>query len=110
MADRPNSSVGPGKNSANAHRQSNAQKLQNEIDKLALLLHETKLQSDKIQAMADALGESIFDRFHVALTATTQKEAGRKSVSAARKPAFRSRGERGIPVPPEASDLPAIRT
>lgn len=36
------------------------QQLQDEIDKLALLVNEAKRQSDKIQAAADALGDSVF--------------------------------------------------
>ena len=36
------------------------QQLQDEIDKLALLVNEAKRQSDKIQAVADALGDSVF--------------------------------------------------
>lgn len=36
------------------------QQLQDEIDKLALLVNEAKRQSDRIQAAADALGDSVF--------------------------------------------------
>jgi len=36
------------------------QRLQDEIDKLALLVNEAKRQSDRIQAAADALGDSVF--------------------------------------------------
>lgn len=35
------------------------QELLNEIDNLALLLHEVKRQSDKIEAAADAIGDAI---------------------------------------------------
>jgi hypothetical protein len=35
------------------------QQLQDEIDKLALLVNQAKLQSDKIQAAADALGDAV---------------------------------------------------
>lgn len=37
------------------------QQLQNEIDKLALLVSEAKHQSDRIQAAADALGDAAFE-------------------------------------------------
>jgi hypothetical protein len=39
------------------------QQLQNEIDKLALLVNEAKRQSDRIQAAADALGDAVFVNF-----------------------------------------------
>jgi hypothetical protein len=41
-------------------RQAQAQQLQKEIDKLALLLYEAKKQSDRIQAVADAMGDAVF--------------------------------------------------
>lgn len=41
----------------NAH----LRQLQDEIDKLALLVNEAKLQSDRIQAAADAFGDSVFE-------------------------------------------------
>jgi hypothetical protein len=48
------------KSSSNASiRRSQAQQLQTEIDKLALLLYETKKQTDKLQAVADAMGEAV---------------------------------------------------
>ena len=37
------------------------QQLQDEIDKLALLVNEAKRQSDRIQAAADALGDAVFE-------------------------------------------------
>jgi hypothetical protein len=40
-----------------------AEELLNEIDNLALLLHEVKRQSDKIEAAADAIGDAILSRF-----------------------------------------------
>lgn len=36
-------------------------RLQEEIDRLALLVNEAKRQSDRIQAAADALGDALFD-------------------------------------------------
>jgi predicted HAD superfamily Cof-like phosphohydrolase len=47
------SANGPAKN---AH----LQQLHDEIDKLALLVNEAKRQSDRIQAAADALGDTVF--------------------------------------------------
>ena len=40
-------------------KRSQIQRLQEEIDKLALLVHEAKKQSDRIQAAADAFGDRI---------------------------------------------------
>jgi hypothetical protein len=40
-------------------RQAQIRHLQHEIDKLALLVNEAKRQSDRIQAAADALGDSV---------------------------------------------------
>jgi len=39
-----------------------AEELLNEIDNLALLLHEVKRQTDKIEAAADAIGDAILSR------------------------------------------------
>jgi hypothetical protein len=47
----------PGSANPKSHR---LQQLQDEIDKLALLVNEAKQQSDRIQAAADALGDSVF--------------------------------------------------
>jgi hypothetical protein len=93
------------KSSPNSIRQ--AQQLQREIDKLALLLHETKKQSDKIQAVADAMGDAIFGN----LDAHIASLAGRKKpVSANGKPSrFRSRTEKTFPVLSPSSELPQAR-
>lgn len=40
-----------------------AQELLKEIDNLALLLHEVKKQTDRIEAAADAIGDSILSHF-----------------------------------------------
>lgn len=42
-------------------RNEHLQQLQDEIDKLALLVAEAKRQSDRIQAAADAVGEAAFE-------------------------------------------------
>ena len=39
-----------------------AEELLNEIDNLALLLHEVRKQTDKIEAAADAIGDAILTR------------------------------------------------
>lgn len=39
-----------------------AEELLNEIDNLALLLHEVKRQTDRIEAAADAIGDAILSR------------------------------------------------
>jgi len=54
--EMPAMNVKPGKS---FNRQAQLQQLQNEIDKLALLVNEAKRQSDRIQAAADALGDAV---------------------------------------------------
>lgn len=44
-------------------RQAQIRQLQEEIDKLALLVNEAKRQSDRIQQAADALGEAVVVSF-----------------------------------------------
>jgi len=46
-------------------RRAQAQELLNEIDNLALLLHEVKKQTDKIEAAADAIGDTILARLDI---------------------------------------------
>lgn len=45
-------------------RNAQLQQLQDEIDRLALLVNEAKHQSDRIQAAADALGDAAFEEIH----------------------------------------------
>jgi hypothetical protein len=45
--------------STSSVRETQVQRLQDEIDKLALLVHEAKKQSDRIQAAADEVGDLI---------------------------------------------------
>lgn len=45
------------------------EELLNEIDNLALLLHEVKRQSDKIEAAADAIGDAILSQLDDAAAA-----------------------------------------
>ena len=51
--------VKPGSNQKFKSRNAQLQQLQDEIDRLALLVNEAKKQSDRIQAAADALGDSF---------------------------------------------------
>lgn len=44
-------------------KEAQIRQLQEEIDKLALLVNEAKRQSDRIQAAADALGDAVVIRF-----------------------------------------------
>jgi len=46
---------------AHADKIAQAQELLQEIDELALLLHEVKKQSERIQAAADAIGDSLVE-------------------------------------------------
>lgn len=48
-------------------RNAQLQHLQDEIDKLALLVNEAKRQSDRIQAAADALGDAVLIGFEAGL-------------------------------------------
>ncbi len=55
--------------SSNNVRQAQARQLLKEIDKLALLLYETKRQSDRVQAIADAMGDAILGNLEEQLAA-----------------------------------------
>ena len=54
-----------------------AEELLNEIDNLALLLHEVKRQSDKIEAAADAIGDAILSRLDDAPQAASARVSRR---------------------------------
>ena len=49
-----------------------AEELLNEIDNLALLLHEVKRQTDRIEAAADAIGDAILSRLDDAPVASSR--------------------------------------
>jgi hypothetical protein len=49
-------------------RNAQLQQLQEEIDKLALLVNEAKRQSDRIQAAADVLGDAVLIGFATELS------------------------------------------
>jgi hypothetical protein len=58
------------------------QQLQDEIDKLAILVSEAKRQSDRIQAAADALGDAVLgdlDPGLISLTTNDKKNRARKT-------------------------------
>lgn len=58
------------------------QQLQDEIDKLALLVNEAKRQSDRIQAAADALGDAVLgdlDPGFISLTTNDKRNRARKT-------------------------------
>ena len=54
-------------------------RLQEEIDKLALLVNEAKRQSDRIQAAADALGDALFDQIDPTILPNGSGEKRNKS-------------------------------
>ena len=56
-----------------------AEELLHEIDNLALLLHEVKKQTDKIEAAADAIGDAILTRLSAERTPLTPSRAPRRS-------------------------------
>lgn len=58
-------------------RNAQLQQLQDEIDKLALLVNEAKRQSDRIQAAADALGDAVFISFAAEVSSATTDKRGR---------------------------------
>jgi hypothetical protein len=60
------------------HGRLQAEQLLNEIDNLALLLHEVRKQTDKIEAAADAIGDSILTR--LSSDAVAQVESRTRSV------------------------------
>jgi hypothetical protein len=55
------------------------QRLQEEIDKLALLVNEAKCQSDRIQAAADALGDAVFAEIDAAMLSAGNGKRNRSS-------------------------------
>jgi hypothetical protein len=58
-------------------RNAQLQHLQDEIDKLALLVNEAKRQSDRIQAAADALGDAVLISFEGGLPFAANDKRGR---------------------------------
>jgi hypothetical protein len=81
------------------------QQLQDEIDKLALLLAEVKRQSDWVQAAADALGEAVLDREATSLTSRN----GSKPESAAAQARTRSKDDGTFPLSAETPQIDRAR-
>lgn len=52
-----------------------AERLLNEIDNLALLLHEVRKQTDRIEAAADAIGDAILARLRTGTRSLTEAPA-----------------------------------
>ena len=71
-----------------------AEELLNEIDNLAVLLHEVRKQTDRIEAAADAIGDAILTRMGTGRTTST---AG-------------SRTSKRTAVPVQAPTSPRLRT
>ncbi|HKU25912.1 MAG TPA: hypothetical protein VJQ54_10600 [Candidatus Sulfotelmatobacter sp.] len=58
-------------------RNAQLQHLQDEIDKLALLVNEAKRQSDRIQAAADALGDAVLIGFEAGISSVANDKRAR---------------------------------
>jgi hypothetical protein len=88
-------------------RQAQAHQLQREIDKLALLLYQTKKQSDKIQALADAMGDAVFANVEAQLASLGRRK---RPTAVNGKPArLRSRTDKTFPLLSEPSQLQQAR-
>jgi hypothetical protein len=85
-----------------------ALQLQTEIDRLALLLHEVKKQSDRIQAAADAVGDALFSRMEDEIVPATLVVKGKKaSTTRTSQSCLRSRTDKVFPLPAESGKQPA---
>lgn len=73
-----------------------AEQLLNEIDSLALLLHEVRRQTDRIEAAADAIGDSILTRLHTG--GGSRIAAPARSVLATKSARPKTMTPRSIPV------------
>jgi len=59
-----------------------AEELLDEIDNLALLLHEVRMQTDRIEAAADAIGDAILNRLDTTrATSASGSRTSRKTVT-----------------------------
>jgi hypothetical protein len=68
-----------------------AEELLDEIDNLALLLHEVKQQTDRIEAAADAIGDAILCRVGPDRATSPFSRAAKGPVSIPAKPSARVR-------------------
>ena len=98
--------------SASSIRGTQIQRLQHEIDKLALLVHEAKKQSDRIQAAADAFGDLILLDEEDAGASNLTRPDGRYEATpkSSNPPKSRTRAGRSLRVPAEAAELPGALT
>ena len=80
-----------------AKSRTQAEELLSEIDRLAVLLHEVKKQTDKIEAAADAIGDAILSRLESDLqneSLAVHRQSLRRTASRLRTVAARPAQER----------------
>jgi len=80
-----------------------AEKLQRELDRLALLLNEVKRQTDKVEAAADAIGDALIG--HLDTVPPFAERDSRKRAATGAKPNSRARVLRPFPEPKRSHDL-----
>jgi len=84
--------------------QLSAEELLDEIDNLALLLHEVRRQTDRIEAAADAIGDAILNRLDTSrATSTSVSRTSRRTLSIQPKTSTRPRTL--LPRAAEISDI-----
>lgn len=98
--------------STSSIRGSQIQRLQDEIDKLALLVHEAKKQSDKIQAAADAFGDLMLLDAESAGISHLDGHDGKyeTALKSSTTPKSRTRTSKALGVPTESAQLPGVLT
>jgi hypothetical protein len=98
--------------STSSIRGSQIQRLQDEIDKLALLVHEAKKQSDRIQAAADAFGDLILldPESTGASDIHGRDDKFERPLKSSATAKSRTRASRSLRVPTESADLPGALT
>ena len=62
-------------------RREQAELLLNEIDNLAVLLHEVKKQTERIEAAADAIGDAVLSHLDVSAEPSVRPHAPRKTAT-----------------------------
>ncbi|MGA7504033.1 MAG: hypothetical protein WA252_20990 [Candidatus Sulfotelmatobacter sp.] len=90
-------------------KRSQIQRLQEEIDKLALLVNEAKKQSDRIQAAADAFGERMLVEDEDGARSPSRLDGKYDGVRSTTGKS-RTRGARSLRVPPETPGFPGAVT
>ncbi len=81
-----------------------AEELLDEIDNLALLLHEVKQQTDRIEAAADAIGDAILNQLRSDRASSSVTRTPKRSVAVQPKSSPRLRT-----IPLRAIDIGGIR-